>query len=125
MLKYRFNKDLGFLETEADGNVSLMNIIEHYTLIANGKSLPDKLLILVNCANIEIDVNNREIKRAMASLNTALKSHKFIKEAIIVSKPHSTVIALLFESMAKQFKNYSFKVFSTQEAAREWLLSNQ
>jgi hypothetical protein len=123
MREYHFNRTLALLEMRITGHVSLNDIIEHYTMIADDESLPDDLRVLINCTEIQMDVKNKEIKKTMASLKKALKKHTYLKEAIVVSRPYATVIALLFGSMARKFKNYKFKVFSTEDAGREWLVS--
>lgn len=122
MRKYSFNETLMILETEYTGILNIEDIIGHYEKIGNDDALSDNLKVLIDCRDARMDLKVIEINQTHDVVLKALKRHKYIKEAIIVDKPIETVMAILFRDHNRELKKYSFRIFSTEEAARGWLL---
>lgn len=117
---YSFNEKFNILETRLDGNLNIEDIVDHYDRIFKDDSLPKKLKVLVDCRNSTFDIDVDEIDLSFVTLKKALNKYDFIQEAIIVNEPFKTVIVTLFRESAN-FKNYDFRIFSTENAARRWL----
>jgi hypothetical protein len=66
------------------------------------------------------DINS--IESTTEAVKKSLKRYKIIKEAILVDKPFATAIAKIFQLFNSKIENYSFEVFSTEDASRNWLL---
>ena len=63
-----------------------------------------------------------EVKVSTEAIKESLKRYRTIKEAILVDKPFETAVAKVFQLFNSKIKNYSFDVFSTENASRNWLL---
>jgi hypothetical protein len=123
MRTYSYNQELRFLETRALGSINIDDIKDHYEKIASDDSLPRKLRVLIDCMNVNMDIDNKEIGLTINSLIAVTRKYKIYKEAILVTKPYTTMIAMLFGHMSQNIENYYFKVFSTEEEAINWLRS--
>lgn len=109
------------LKTEYQGVMKIDDIIRHYVKILDDNSLPRDLKVLIDCSSAQFDVNVDEIGLATEVVKKALLKYNSIREAILVDKPHETVIATLFEKYNSALESYSFSVFSTETSARNWL----
>ncbi len=121
MSSYSFNEKSGILETKYTGVLKIEGIIFHYTRINNDDSLPRDLKVLIDCRGVQMDLKVDEISLSYDAVRKALLSYNYIKEAILVDKPPETVVAMMFEKDHSDFDSYSFRVFSTEKAARNWL----
>ena len=121
MKNYSYNEKSMILETGTIGILKIEDIISHYEKINNDDSLPRNLKVLIDCRGTQLDVTVDEINLTSDVVKKALLIYNYIKEAILVDKPYETVVATLFENYNSYFESYSFRVFSTENAARNWL----
>lgn len=121
MRHYSYNKKSKILETVTFGVLNIEDIINHYEQITNDDSLPKNLMVLIDCRGTKFDIKVDEISLTKDVVKKALLKFKLIKEAILVDKPFQTVIATLFENYNSDVESYSFRIFSTENAARYWL----
>jgi hypothetical protein len=124
MSSYSFNEKSGILETKYTGVLKIEDIIGHYTRINDDDSLPRDLRVVIDCRGTKFDLKAQEIVLSYDAVRKALINYNYIKEAILVDKPHETVVAMMFEKDHSDFDSYSFRVFSTDKAARDWLLQD-
>ncbi len=121
MNTYHFNKELNIYETKYTGLLTILNIIDHYNRIAKNNKLPKILNTIIDCREAQFDIKTNEINYTKEAVKSALNKYEKIKEAIIIDKPYETAIATLFKNYNAYLKSYSFKIFSTEEAAINWL----
>lgn len=120
--EWKWDEELQVLRVITTGSVTKETISEYYQVIMDNDSLPRDLKILVNPSKGEYSGSIKEVPTLISSLKKAMKLFDSIQEAIVVTTPYNTVVATLF-SRAIRIPNYSFKIFSTEEAAVDWLSS--
>jgi hypothetical protein len=121
MRNYTYNEESMILETRTKGILKIEDIIEHYKKIGKEESLSRNLKILIDCRGTKMDIKINEIGQTYDTVKEVLLKYNDIREAILVDKPYETVIAVLFDNYNADLESYSFKVFSTEDAARYWL----
>jgi len=119
---YSFNEEDGILELKTEGLMKVKDIISHYVHITSDDSLPEKMKVLIDSRGTRMDLRVEDIALTNEAVKQAMRKFRFLKEAIIVDKPYETVIATMFERFYSKMDNYLFRVFSTENAARNWLL---
>jgi hypothetical protein len=122
MIDYVYNSKSKILEVKVSGDLNIEGIIGHYNRIARNDALPDTLKILIDCRSAAFDVDINSIESTTEAVKESLKKYKIIKEAILVDKPFETAVAKVFQLFNSKIENYSFEVFSTEDASRNWLL---
>ncbi|MDA3930692.1 MAG: hypothetical protein PF541_17225 [Prolixibacteraceae bacterium] len=118
---YKTNK--GFIEVNERKNISVASIKEGFRLIKNNKSFPRKLNILIDARETKLDFDIKNVQEIVTESSEAVRSFKMFKEAIILNRPKDTALATLISLGIKQI-NYRLGVFSTREAAINWLTTN-
>lgn len=122
MIDYAYNSKSKILEVKVNGEINIEEIIGHYNFIAENDALPDILRILIDCRDVAFDVDIQGIEFTSEAVKQSLNRYKIIKEAILVDKPKGTAVAKIFQLFNSKIENYSFEVFSTENASRNWLL---
>ena len=69
-------------------------------------------------------VSPEEIKELCKQVEYTISQFESLQEVILVQNPFETAIAQIFEMHYNTIKNFSFQVFSTEEAALNHLLSD-
>ena len=121
---YSYNKETQVLELRTEGVLKVDDIISHYVHISKDKTLPRKMRVLIDSRGTKMDLKIEDIALTNEAVKQALANFTYLKEAIIVDKPYETVIATMFERFYSKMDSYSFRVFSTDHAARSWLMMN-
>jgi hypothetical protein len=122
MIDYVYNSKSKILEVKVSGDINIEGIIGHYNHIAEDDALPDILSIQIDCRDIAFDVDIKSIEFTSEAVKKSLIRYKIIREAILVDKPFATAVAKIFQLFNSKIKNYSFEIFSTEDASRNWLL---
>ena len=122
MITYKFNKETGTLETTFIGEVNVKDITEYILAVSKNKTLPRKLKILSDATKgkFSIGVLPKDMAKLVDANKKSLAQREFIYDAFIVSGTFEMALGMLYKSISKT-KNYRFNVFSTKEAALEWL----
>jgi hypothetical protein len=121
---YSFNEEAGFLELKTEGVMKVKDIISHYVHITMDDSLQGKMKVLIDSRGTRMDLRVEDIALTKEAVEKAMRKFSFLREAIIVDKPYETVIATMFERFYSKMDNYQLRVFSTENAARNWLMMN-
>lgn len=121
MRDYSFNSSVQVLEVKASSELVVDEIIDHYERLFKDDSLPRNVKVCIDCRNVAFKMNVREITRTKEALIKTVQKYETINEAILVGKPFETVIATLFQDLSSDIDSYRFDVFSTKEAALDWL----
>lgn len=90
-------------------------------LMKLNKTLPRDLKLLEDARGITTAISVDDIDAILSQMYEAAKRFKSIRHAVIHDKPENTAIALLFEDRSVH-PQYQFKVFSTEKAAKKWLM---
>jgi hypothetical protein len=120
MIKYTFNEDLQILEVKYEGDIKTEDIINHGQFISKNNTLPRKLKILTDSRNVNYNISPDAIPELTKELKQNLTKYEFIMDAFLHSKPKETAYSILLE-VEQKYNNYSHKVFTTKEAAIDWL----
>jgi len=118
-----FQMDTGIMEIQQTGIVNLDTIRLHYQEIMTVKMLPNHLKILIDCSKAQFDMDISEIVKIAGYLKHAMTVCAQLSEAIVVNQPYETAVTTLYYDTHSGLPNYQFQVFSTREAAIEWLKS--
>jgi len=122
MLKKLFDKSGLLLFVKNNSDVKLEDLLNSSDYLINDKTLPRDLRIIE-------DARSSKVKFSFTDLNILIeKTHEVsiqytrIRHAVIHDSPKNTALALLFQRKNTS-KNYYLGVFSTEEAALNWLAS--
>lgn len=122
MITYKFNKEIGILETFIKEVVSIKDFIEYIISISEDQSLPDVLKIYTDASEgrFSSEVKPEDLPKIVEVNNLHLAKRKRIIDAFTLSGSMETALGQLYMELSKA-DNYKFKIFSTKDAAIVWL----
>jgi len=120
MITYEFNTKLEILETTLTGKIGIDEIVQYYNQLKGNNDLPRNLKNLIDSNNAQYTFQDKDLIKIADVIKKLLEQHNFIKEAIVQNSPYETAMAMLYERMV-YYNNFQFSLFSTREAAIEWL----
>jgi hypothetical protein len=120
MLFHKFDSYKNTLHIRAKGNIDFWELLEVYKTIEAKKDFPDRLKILFETTYTKFDFKIERCKDISIIFDLISTKYDIIKEAMIVDDPDDINLVELFENKLF-YENYSFKIFSTKEAAQKWL----
>ncbi|MBN2236748.1 MAG: hypothetical protein JW729_04265 [Bacteroidales bacterium] len=120
MISHSFNASKNRLDVVYTGIVTLDEIIDYIETVKNDASLPRKLKIFTVAKNIEMNFKHDDLHHIVTAVESSAARYKLMVDAFIVDKAKETAFSLLFGNKS-QSDNYELKVFSTHEAAENWL----
>ena len=68
---------------------------------------------------------NEDITPLTDGLAKKLRAYRKVSHAIIMNNPHDAVITNLYKLLVENFPNYNLMIFSTEQAALQWLKLEQ
>lgn len=128
MIKYNINKDKNRLDVKWVGDITQEEIKKYLIDIYNegvydniNKTLIDgrQSNLLINDTDFVEEINILRNKLLLDILSK-IDENKIFYIAIIIDKPIGTALST-FYSMISESRNFIFRVFSTDDAAEEWL----
>ncbi len=119
-----FNEDIGLLHIRYIGNLTIEDIGTSFKEAKQNFPLPKDLLVISNFLEANTKIKYTELHKLIRPTLNVIRSHKSIFDAIITDKPKGMVFTTLFKEFIKK-KNVHYKIFSTIEAAQEWLMSTK
>ncbi len=120
MIKISYNDELGVLQTKTGGDLSIEEILGHYDEIRQNDTYPRDLKVMIDCRSTRLAVRLDDVTRIVEAAKSTIPRYKRLREAILITAPYETVVATLFEQNAR-FGNYNFRLFSSENAALQWL----
>jgi len=123
MIKAEYNNQKGILHSTFEGNVTLEEIVDYIVATKENKSYPRTLKILTNASKANMVFSPEDLAIIVEENYKSLEKYEYIIDAIVLSSPKETAFSVLYQELAKT-KKYKFQVFSTNEAAIEWLDQN-
>ncbi len=121
MLQNTYYRKANLIELKAKGDISLHDIMMHYTYLQSISDKHEFLRVLIDTRGSKIGIVPDDLDLVLPVLLKTTQKLSFLKEAIIVDIPQSTVIATIFKDKYSSVNNFIYKVFSTEDAARLWL----
>ncbi|MCK5028928.1 MAG: hypothetical protein KAR57_04785 [Bacteroidales bacterium] len=122
MITYKFNNTTGILETTFEGKITVVELIDYIESVRDDNTLPKKLKIFSDGSNgkFATKVNPKELKQFLDINKVTLKQKDYIYDAYVVSGSVEMALGMLYKNLIR-IKNYKFNIFSTKEAALDWL----
>lgn len=122
MIKYKYNTDINILEVTFTGEVAISEVFDYIKAVREDKSLPNGLKIFSDASNAKFaeKVKKKELLRFIEENKTSLEKREFMYDAFIVSSNIEMALGMLYRAIVR-FSNYKFNIFSTKEAAINWL----
>jgi len=122
MITYNYNNETGMLETILSGEINVKDLTEYILGLSNDKNLPRKLKILTDATKgkFSIGVLPKDMVTLVNVNKRSLAQRDFIYDAFILTGAFEIALGMLYRNLSKT-KKYRFNVFSTQEAALDWL----
>lgn len=122
MITYKFNEKRGILETTFTGDVSINDITEYILILSRDNTLPKKLKIFSDASKGKFSrgVTPKDLSKLVDANKKSLIQRDFIYDAFVVSGTFEMALGILYKNLSKK-KKYRFNIFSTTEAALNWL----
>jgi len=122
MISFNYNKAIGVLETKIEGDTSINDIIKYIIDVREHEMLSGKIKIFTDASNGKFveKVRQNELIKFLEENKKTLAQKEFIYDAFVVSGSFETALGLLYQELI-EVPNYKFKIFSTKEAAINWL----
>ena len=98
----------------------MAQIINYIIETKENKEYPRTLKIKTDATNAIFGFSTNDIKKIILENDKSLEHYDFIIDAIIVSRPRTAAISMLYKELEKNNK-YKFNVFSTEDGALQWL----
>ncbi|MFC2103915.1 STAS/SEC14 domain-containing protein [Bacteroidota bacterium] len=122
MITYSLKTDIFLVIFE--GKITFEEIVNYLKDFSDLEDLPNDLLLLYDLSNVELNFAPAEIKMISHVADLSTQKYSSIKTAFLVDKPKMTAYSTLFSNLADEIKTQR-KIFSTKEAALEWLNSKK
>ncbi len=122
MITYHFNEKDGILNVKFEGVVSTNDMLNYILDLQNDEKLPQKLKILSEATEAKFaeKVGRKELLKFLEENKKSLSQREFVYDAFIVSGSFETALGMIYKELIK-VPNYKFNVFSTKQAALNWL----
>lgn len=119
-----FSEDIGLLHIRYVGILTIEDISASFKEAKRDFPLPKDLLVISNFLDAETNIRYTELHKLIRPTIDVIRSHKSIYDAIITDKPKGMAFSTLFKALIKK-SNVNYKIFSTVEAAQEWIMSSK
>ena len=102
------------------GNIYLQEVVDYIRSTKENKDHPRDLKIISDASQAIFVFTINDLEVIINENNASLEKYDSIIDALIVEDPKSTALSILYQRLERNNK-YKFNVFSTNEAAEEWL----
>ena len=122
MITTNFNKRTGILETTIVGEISIEEVFDYIKTLRENKELPTKLKVFSDASKAKFSekVGIKDLQEFLEENETSLKQKDFIYDAFVISSSFEMALGMLYKEL-NRIVNYKFSVFSTKDAAINWL----
>ena len=124
MITKKFNSETGILESKFEGEITIKQVTDYILDLSEDKTLPKKLKIFSDATNgvFNHEITPNDLKEIVEANQKSIAARECIYDAFIVSSSIEMALGQLYMEFSKS-DNYYFNLFSTKEAAMEWLNS--
>ena len=120
MINATFNNQLKILETQFKNDVSLNQLLDFINDTTKNACYPRTLKILADAQHVVFKFSINDLVTIKNETNRSLEYYDSIASAIIINNPKTAAITTLFQTLTINETSH-FDVFSTKEAALNWL----
>ncbi|MBN1952888.1 MAG: hypothetical protein JW801_16915 [Bacteroidales bacterium] len=113
----------GIFTVKFSGPVSFLEIKEYLEKFKVIDKLPEHIRLLYDFQEGEINLAEDDLVNIAQLADEATLGFESVRTAFIVSKPDVTAFTFIFSQLKKNDRSIR-RVFSTRDAAMNWLLSN-
>lgn len=121
MITTTFDSEIDITTTTYQGQIDALELINYISKITLNTDELSKVLYFEDQTNAEFTFSPTEIRQIVHALLVKISSITAIRVAILNTHPRETALSLIAIRLL-QAKNIHAKVFSTREAALDWLL---
>ncbi len=104
------------------GSFTIDDLISHYISFGINNKLPRKFNVIVDYTSAEFVFEIDELVKLGEAVKKIIKNYKYVKAAILHSKPYEQAVSMMFEDTVRDIPNFYTEIFTTKEAATKWLL---
>ncbi|MBI9052399.1 MAG: hypothetical protein JEY96_01190 [Bacteroidales bacterium] len=120
MIKVDFNIKNGYLDSIFIGDIRKEDLIEYIDATKINELYPRKLKILTDSKKANMLLSKSDLKDVVDANLKSLQQYDYIIDAIVTKNPKETAYSFMYKELSAT-KKYRFEVFSTRDAAVEWL----
>lgn len=122
MISYEFNKSEKILEVKFSGSISIDDMNGYILSLRNDLSLPSRLRILSDATEAKFaeKISKNDLISFLNENKKTLEQKDYVYDAFVISGTFETALGMIYKNL-NNMKNYSFNIFSTREAAYNWL----
>lgn len=120
MITNTFLPDKGVLESIWGGEVNLDQIVNYIRETKENKEYPRKLKIITHAHASNLLLQPDDLRVIVEENNQSLSHYDAIIDAFIANEAQVAALSILYEKFSRM-PTYKFKVFSTPDAAMDWL----
>lgn len=122
MIKSFYNPDENIIYVERYGNIFLNELLDNVHKIDHQYRHLSELYILEDVRNSNSKFTIHDLPMLAEEIKNKAVHYNEIRCALITDSPSNTVLSFVFEELVNQIENYSYKTYSTVDAAKYWLL---
>jgi hypothetical protein len=123
MINPTYNPEEQILYVHDTGSISLHELVQASKDFTNRNVFPERLKILEFGDASMIKSSVKDLPGLVASLDSVFSKFNTIRHAVICTDPYLVACVLLIQSEIRNSK-YTMNIFSTEMAARKWLMEN-
>ena len=116
-----FNEKENILYVKNQAEVTIDNMVLALNNIIENKDFPRRLKILEDAIDVKAGFNFNDLEKLKPGIEKFKKAYDQIVHAVVQNNPINVAYSKYMEIYLKDDTKYHFKVFSTVEAALEWI----
>lgn len=116
-----FDTEQHILFTQWSGKILAEDFIEYIDMLGARSELPRQLSTIERMPDVEFAFEVDKIKEVAEAISRTLKKYDFIRSALVFNQPAPVAYAMLYKEMTDTYPNYQVEIFTTEQAAWEWL----
>ncbi len=122
MKKISYSIEKEFVRVVFDDVVSAESIAALMSdIVKERKKLPSILKVLVDARRARFAGRPDDLRIILKKFREHYTKFEIIKLTIVLQNPYETAISIIMKEMLRNLTNIYIKVFSTEQAAAEWL----
>ena len=122
MIEVNYYNKLDIFHEHFVGAFTIDDLISHYISVGENNQLPRKLHVIVDYTEAEFIFDIDDLDELAKTVRQNIINYKYVKAAILHTKPYEQAISMMFESLVKDIPNFYTAIFTTKKAAIRWLL---
>lgn len=122
MINCDFDSNEGLLFVEFTGEITVEELTNYIISVRENTELPQRLKILSDASKGKFAkrIGRKELLNFLEENRVTLSQKEAIYDAFVLSSTFEMALGMLYREFNK-IENYKFNVFSTLEAAKDWL----